>query len=100
MKPIVFHPEAILELDDAVAYYAERSVKAARGFEEAIEAGVHAIARQPKAHAFLRDTGKRALRLARYPYLIIFEELEDRIWIDAVAHSKRRPDYWRKRRHD
>lgn len=98
MKPVVFHPEAIQELDDAVAYYAERSFKAASAFEEAVEAGVRSIVKHPNQHAFLRNTGKRAFRLDRFPYVIIYEELSDRIWIDAIAHERRHPDYWRNRK--
>lgn len=66
MKPVVFHPEAIQELDDAVAYYAERSFKAASAFEGAVEAGVHSVAQHPSRQAFLRNTGKRAFRLAGF----------------------------------
>jgi toxin ParE1/3/4 len=98
MKPVVFHPEAIQELDNAVAYYAERSFKAATAFEAAIEAGVHSIAQHPNRHAFLRNTGKRVYRLDRFPYHIIYEELPDLIWIDAIAHERRHPDYWKNRK--
>jgi toxin ParE1/3/4 len=30
----------------------------------------------------------------RFPYLVIFLELADKILIVAVAHGKRRPGYW------
>ena len=98
MKPVVFHPEAFQELDEAVAYYAERSLWAATAFEDAVEKAVRAIAADPTRHAFLRQTGKRAFRLKRFPYLIVFEELPDQLWIAAVAHERRHPDYWRRRR--
>lgn len=98
MKPVVFHPEAIQELDDAVAYYAERSLKAASTFEATVETGVRSIAQNPNRHAYLRNTGKRAFRLGRFPYLIIYEELPTGIWIDAIAHERRHPDYWKNRK--
>jgi len=34
----------------------------------------------------------------RFPYLIIFEELPGHIWINAIAHERRHPDYWRYRK--
>ena len=34
----------------------------------------------------------------RFPYIIFYVELEEAIWIVAVAHGRRRPDYWRRRR--
>jgi hypothetical protein len=30
--------------------------------------------------------------------IAFYAELEEAIWIVAVAHGKRRPDYWRRRR--
>ncbi len=30
-------------------------------------------------------------------YLIFYTEFEEFIWIVAIAHSKRTPDYWRRR---
>jgi toxin ParE1/3/4 len=36
--------------------------------------------------------------LVGFPYQIFYTELEDAIWIAAVAHGRRRPDYWRRRR--
>ena len=39
----------------------------------------------------------RRCRLARFPYFIIFEILESEMVVLAVAHSKRRPNYWRRR---
>ncbi|WP_395752001.1 hypothetical protein [Prosthecobacter sp.] len=63
MKPVIFHPEAIQELDDAVAY----SFKAASAFEAAIEAGVNSVAQNASRHAYFCDTSKRAFRLARFP---------------------------------
>ncbi|MGV3663711.1 MAG: type II toxin-antitoxin system RelE/ParE family toxin [Prosthecobacter sp.] len=98
MKPVVFHPEAVEELDDATAYYAKSSILVAARFTEAVEAGVHAIAQHPERQAFLRTTGKRAFRLTKFPYHIVYEELPDRIWVNAVAHERRHPDYWKDRK--
>ena len=98
MKTVVFHPEAVVELEEAVAWYAERSVRVARSFEEAVESGVRSIQSHPSRYAFLRKTGKRAFRVPRFPYLVIYEETSQHIWIDAVAHEKRHPDYWKSRR--
>lgn len=36
---------------------------------------------------------RRAL-MVRYPYALVFFELKDEIRIIAVAHDKRRPNYW------
>jgi hypothetical protein len=46
-----------------------------------------------------RPVGRRLRRalLTRFPFSLIFAEESDAILIVAVAHHKRRPDYWRMR---
>jgi toxin ParE1/3/4 len=36
--------------------------------------------------------------IERFPYAIIYREFDDRIFIVAVAHGLRRPDFWKTRR--
>jgi toxin ParE1/3/4 len=39
----------------------------------------------------------RRFLIRRFPYLVIFRELADKILIIAVAHGRRRPGYWHDR---
>ena len=39
----------------------------------------------------------RRFRLSRFPYIVFYLELDDTIWVAAVAHTSRRPGYWRDR---
>jgi toxin ParE1/3/4 len=41
--------------------------------------------------------GLRRYVIQRFPYIIFYADLEEFIWIVAIAHGKRRPDYWRRR---
>ena len=41
-----------------------------------------------------------APRLSIFPFDIVFEEFDDHIVIYAVAHTKRKPGYWRERLND
>ncbi len=33
----------------------------------------------------------------RFPFLIYYEVLEDKLWIWAVMHAAREPGYWKSR---
>ena len=47
----------------------------------------------------LRTTQEvRRFVLERFPYTVIFEVLADRVLVLAVAHARRRPNYWKRRR--
>ena len=41
--------------------------------------------------------GTRSLKTGRFPFRIVYREEVDRLWIVAVSHLSRRPDYWNRR---
>lgn len=97
MKPVVFHPSAQRELQEAVRYYDEQSLGLGRDLNQRVKLATETISNHPTRFAYLRRPPYRAVRLKRFPYLLIYVEFADRIWVVAVAHDKRRPDYWRHR---
>jgi len=38
---------------------------------------------------------KRMRLLRKYPYLVLYHELDDEVEVVAVAHTSRRPRYWK-----
>jgi toxin ParE1/3/4 len=92
----VWHPEAISDAEEARNWYAERSALAARGFLLALEHAVDAVVETPERWPRHRFGCRRYVFPNRYPYILVYRfglNLE----IVAVAHQKRRPDYWRRR---
>jgi plasmid stabilization system protein ParE len=100
MKPVIFHPEARAELTAAAQYYEAQREGLGLEFTEAIEAVIEQIRQLPGAGALDEQTGRRKRVMRRFPYLIVYQELEDAIWIGAVAHQRRRPRYWADREPD
>lgn len=97
MPPAVeLHPEAIEDIRGAREWYASRSELAAAGFFSEIEDGLRRIADGPEAWpAFLHGTRRFLLR--RYPYSLVYRVKPSMIEVIAVAHSSRRPGFWRDR---
>jgi toxin ParE1/3/4 len=96
MKPVEVHPDAESDADKAFVWYWERSERAASGFDSELRAAFSALRKTPKIGApYLCGTRKTTLN--RYPYIVIFRELPRKIQIIAVAHAKRRPDFWTSR---
>ena len=78
----------------SLRWYAERSTRAAEGFESEFAQALKAIAADPDRYP-LCDDRHRFYLLKRYPFQIIYREAsEDRWLIVAVAHTSRRPGYW------
>ena len=48
----------------------------------------------PRAFSPYGSEGLRRFVLPRFPYSIFYYEREEDVWIAAVAHHKRQPDYW------
>ena len=93
---VVFHPEASAEYREAYVWYTDHDPRAANRFEHEGESAVQCIVQEP--HRWPRyDETHRKLVLRRFPYLVIYREHGNRIWIVAVAHGHRRPGYWKKR---
>ncbi|SRR5712691_3377786 len=91
-----FHPQALQEAENAVAWYAERSMRAAERFVEEMEVAAAAIGEAPERWSRF-DGEARRMFLRRYPYVVIYRVLTNRIQVLAVAHGRRRPGYWRER---
>ena len=96
MKRIVVHSEAELELWQAVEYYETKRVGLGLDLEQEVGRALVDIQKAPKRRP-ARKHGTRYCLLRRFPYAIYYLELQDAIWVVAVAHTSRRPYYWRKR---
>ena len=94
MKPAIFHREAEAELEDAIAWYESKRAGLGSDLQEQVEVAVVSIRTKPIRHPKYKDQGVRNCRVKRFPYTVYFLELDEIIWIAAVAHHKRKPDYW------
>jgi toxin ParE1/3/4 len=87
---------ARFEFDEAFDWYAERSVQAALGFASEIDLAIEKIGTTPERFP-PTYAGCRRYILNRYPYNVIYYQTDERIFIVAIAHTKRHPTYWESR---
>ncbi len=88
-----YHPEAQEEYQHAYQWYALRSKQAAHRFELEVERVLQLIAANPAMFAAYDETHRLAV-LRRYPYCIVYQVFEESIYVVAIAHARRAPDYW------
>lgn len=99
MKPLVLHPAALAEAQQAKAFYEKRDVDVALAFEELLAIALDRIEESPdRWPPYMHETRRYLLR--RYPYAIIYEVRADLVRVLAIAHQRRRPGYWARRRKD
>jgi len=97
MKFVSVDPEAREELDEAIGWYNGRQECLGLELQTEVEAAVRRIRLDPGIGARYRNTAYRFFRVNRFPYIVYYLDLDDSIWVAAIAHERRRPGYWRKR---
>lgn len=98
MKPIVIHPRAQAEFEEGCAFYEGRRAGLGRELRIAVEETIGKIQQNPGLGGWYKSSGFRHVIVRRFRYVIYYVELADVIWVAAIAHGSRRPDYWRRRR--
>lgn len=91
-----FHPEAETELVKAVEYYEEREQGLGHDLAVEVYSTLERIRAQPKAWPIMKEGIRRSL-VRRFPYAILYSEEKDVIFVLAVMHLRREPDYWKER---
>lgn len=90
---LLVSPEARLEYENAVRYYELQLQGLGAAFGDEVRLTLRRLLRWPLA--FPRDRGeiRRAL-LVRFPYKLLYSVERNHVYLIAVAHQHRRPDYW------
>jgi len=100
--PVQFTREAVAELEDAVRWYEQRREGLGLAFLAAVDQAVDSAARWPSMGTpiDLIDAGTEVRRVpvARFPYYLAYLLTGEVVRILAVAHERRRPEYWTGRR--
>ncbi len=94
---VTFHGEALEEYLAAVAWYERDYPGRGERFSVALEQVLAAIAEAPQT--FPNRLGAYTVTLHRFPYVVFYEVVDaETLRVLAVAHARRRPGYWNKRR--
>lgn len=93
------HPEAEQELYEAALRYEADVPRLGDRFGDEFERVIRLLLEHPELGARL-DTSLRHFAFRRFPFSIVYAVVEDLIYIVAVAHGSREPEYWRPRVQD
>jgi plasmid stabilization system protein ParE len=88
-----FLPPAETELLDGISYYAAIQSELGRRFEQAVSEAVRNLVANPQRGA-PRSQSTRRWRVKNFPFGIIYRVNESDVVIVAVAHQRKKPEYW------
>ena len=91
-----FHPEAELEFNQAIDYYEDCAEGLGYDFAVEVYSAIERIISYPKAWSIMAEDVRRCMT-RRFPYGILYIEESENIFILAVMHLHRDPDYWKRR---
>jgi plasmid stabilization system protein ParE len=94
MTQAIFHPIARRELTEAIAYYNAERQGLGSEFREEVQRVLALLTRFPGLGQPVRGSVRRMM-LSHFPYYIYYRLLASgNLRILAVAHNRRRPEYW------
>jgi toxin ParE1/3/4 len=100
MKALSYHPGAEVEYDEAIGFYSDIDIDLGVRCRVALEAARARLRDAPKSFVMDPDTGCQECAVKKFPYSFHYLELDEIIWIVALAHHRRKPGYWHYRLHD
>jgi len=90
---ISFLSPALREILEAIEYYEAQATGLGGELDVDLQRTLDFVLDNP----FLGspyDRGTRRVLLGRFPYMVIYRPVYDRLLVVAFAHGKRRPGYW------
>ena len=90
---VVFSPEARDDFEDAARYYDAQRPGLGDELRREIRNFLPKLRNAPLNFPAVRGDIRR-LMLERFPYKLLYSVESDYVYVIAVAHSRRSPDYW------
>ena len=91
-----YHPDAADELAEAYEWYDAIDRVVGERFKRELERAEELVGRSPAAWGrYFHDT--QGFRFRSFPVVMVYVVREEQIIVIAIAHTRRRPGYWRER---
>ncbi|WP_419635032.1 type II toxin-antitoxin system RelE/ParE family toxin [Thiolapillus sp.] len=90
----VFHPAAEAEHLESVAYFESKRPGLGASYLTEFEKTMGLVCESPQRYAVEMIPDVRRIRMSRFPYTILYRDVSGIVQVLAVAHHRRRPQYW------
>lgn len=96
MPKILFHPAVAIEIKASYEWYHDQSEGLGDDFLSELESAYQAIIELHDTWPRFNTLYRRFL-LSKFPFSVVYRENEHSIFVVAVMHSSRKPNYWKNR---
>jgi len=94
--PVILTPEAEQDLAEGRDWYEGQRYGLGDEFVGAVGAVFERIGANPRMHQVVRADVRRAV-VARFPWVVFYRALKDRVQVIAVHDARRDPNRWESR---
>ena len=94
---IVVLPEAADEFEDAAEYNDHQKAGLGQRYRDDVDRHIRWITEHPEVPR-IRPGGYRRVNLKVFPYYVACVLHQGAVWVLAIAHGHRKPEYWIGRR--
>lgn len=98
-RTVSYHPLFDCDVREAADWYDRRSAGLGDAFVELVRGCVADVVADPERFAE-SPSGCRYIRVPRFPYVVLFDVLDERLVMLGVLHTARSIDKWRERQSD
>ena len=90
----LFHPAAETEHLESVAFYESRQPGLGAVYLAEFESVMKRVCEGPDRYPIEMEPDIRRIRMNRLPFTVLYREKDSVVQVLAVAHQRRRPQYW------
>lgn len=96
MKKVLFHPDASEEMTASAEWYERKQSDLGKRFLAAVQDAVLRVQINPVLYPEVMPGVRRSITRS-FPFGVVYSTSDDVIFIFAVMHLRRDPDYWKDR---
>ena len=89
-----FHPAAEAEHLETIAYYESKRPGLGAMYLTEFEQVLEVLCKAPHRYPIEKKPNIRRIRLKNFPFTVLYRISLDSVQVLAVAHYRRRPQYW------
>ena len=90
---LIFHPDVTTEVSASYNWYQEQANGLGDDFLHELESSYEAITELPDTWPKFQK-GFRRFLLGKFPFSVIYRVSENTVYVVAIMHNSRKPDYW------
>jgi len=89
-----FHPAAEVEHLESIAYFESKRAGLGASYLAEFEIIMDTVCEAPHRYPIDKPPDVKRIRMKRFPFTVLFRESSGTVQVLAVAHNRRRPQYW------